>query len=129
MKIVLCLGHYLEDIIISIFKNCPIGLTDEDLNDILSDYFIFDDNNNYMYNYLLLLEELQIIQFYFSTSHNLIPNDKFQYGFFTKNEGKIYESEDIEFKRRSSYHFINLEDDDLDDLSIVDDDEPLEEDE
>ena len=105
-------GLLPKDIIISILKNCPIGLTDNDLNDLLSDYFIFDDNNNYMYNYLLLLEELQIIQFYFMNSHNLIPNDKFQHGFFTKDTKsyKIKTSKVKKTKRKSSYDFKNLED-------------------
>ena len=69
-------GLISKEKITSIFKNCIIGLTDSDVDELLYDYYIFDDNNNYMFNYLLLLEE-QMTNIVFSSSLYLIPKNKF----------------------------------------------------
>ena len=53
-------GLISKENITSILKNFPIGLTDSDVEEILSNYYIFDEHNNYMFNYLLLLEEQQM---------------------------------------------------------------------
>ena len=107
-------GLISREKIISILKNFPIGLTDSDVEEILSNYYIFDEHNNYMFSYLLLLEEQQMTNIVFSSSQYLIPKNRFQCGYFKNNiirknnkkiKFKINDKDLMKTKRKNSFDF------------------------
>ena len=53
-------GFVDRKVVLEILSDLPIGLTSEEIDEILSHYNIFDENDKYMYEYLFLLDE-QII--------------------------------------------------------------------
>ena len=106
-------GYLSYNDIYEILNNLPIGITNDNINEILSTYYLFDENNNFMFNYLLLLEEQQITQIVFTSSLNLIPNNRYQCGFFINDQINIEEKQEFninnenikKIKRKDSFDF------------------------
>lgn len=104
-------GYCSKDDADIIFHNLSIGLTEKDIDDIKSIYYIFDDSNNYMYEYLLELEEMLITDLMLISAgkdneNKVMPNKKKEVGFFKE----VNEEYDIEFtypiiKRKASFDF------------------------
>ena len=71
---------------VEIFKDLPIGLTLEEIDELLTKYNIFDENGKYMYEYLFLLDEQIITKIVFSTPLNLLDGNKFTCGYFINSK-------------------------------------------
>ena len=107
-------GYLSQTTIVQIFKNLPIGLTNKDIDDILSVYYLFDENNMYMYEYLFNLEEFAIMNLMSDTDamSNLNAN-RFKCGFFTMDKENINNKDSIynidnkihSIQRKASYDF------------------------
>ena len=86
-------GYVDRKIAYEILKDLPIGLTEKEIDDLLSNYNIYDENGKYMYEYLFLLDEQIITKIVFSTPLNILGGDKFTCGYFITNNTM----NDIEF--------------------------------
>ena len=84
-------GYVDRKVALEIFKDLPIGLTFEEIDELLTKYNIFDENDKYMYEYLFLLDEQIITKIVFSTPLNLLDGNKFTCGYFinSKNTNNI----------------------------------------
>ena len=71
-------GYVDGQIAKEIFYNLPIGLNDSELNELLSVFNIFDENNKYLYNYLFDLDEYLIAQI-----ESLSPSNKNNFNVFS----------------------------------------------
>lgn len=106
-------GYISQSKVIQIFKNLPIGLTSKDIEEILSIYYLFDENNNYMYNYLFELEEQTIMGLMHESDEGNINANRFKCGYFT-NDKNNFNHQDKQFalddkmsyiKRKQSFDF------------------------
>ena len=79
-------GYVDRKVVYEIFKDLPIGLTLEEIDELLNSYNIFDENDKYMYEYLFLLDEQIITKIVFSTPLNLLDGNKFTCGYFINNK-------------------------------------------
>ena len=89
-------GYVDEKVALEIFQNLPIGLTSLEIEELLLSYNILDENGNYMYDYLFLLDEQIITGIVFSSPLNLLGDSKFTCGYFIKNSTE----NNIEFNER-----------------------------
>ena len=78
-------GYVDENVAFEILHNLPIGLTNIEIEQLLSSYNILDENRKYMYDYLFLLDEQIITGIVFSSPLNLLGDSKFTCGYFIKN--------------------------------------------
>ena len=79
-------GYVDRKVALEIFKDLPIGLTLEEIDELLTKYNIFDENDKYMYEYLFLLDEQIITKIVFSTPLNLLDGNKFTCGYFINSK-------------------------------------------
>ena len=86
-------GYVDRKVAYQILKDLPIGLTLEEIDELLNRYNIYDENDRYMYEYLFLLDEQIITKIVFSTPLNLLDGNKFTCGYFINNKSV----NDIEF--------------------------------
>ena len=86
-------GYVDRKVAYEILKDLPIGLTLDEIDELLSFYNIFDENEKYMYEYLFLLDEQIITKIVFSTPLNLLDGNKFTCGYFINNKS----TNDIQF--------------------------------
>ena len=89
-------GYVDESVAFEILHNLPIGLTDSEIEQLLSSYNILDENRKYMYDYLFLLDEQIITKIVFSSPLNLLGDSKFTCGYFIKNNTE----KNLEFNER-----------------------------
>ena len=78
-------GYVNRQIVNEIFQNLPIGINDNEIEELLTTYNLFDENGQYMYNYLFLLDEQIITKIVFSSPLNLLGEKRFTLGYFAKN--------------------------------------------
>ena len=79
-------GYVDRKVAYEILKDLPIGLTLEEIDELLNRYNIYDENDRYMYEYLFLLDEQIITKIVFSTPLNLLNGNKFTCGYFINNK-------------------------------------------
>ena len=89
-------GYVDENVAFEILQNLPIGLTDSEIEQLISSYNILDENRKYMYDYLFLLDEQIITKIVFSSPLNLLGSSKFTCGYFIKNMPE----KNVEFNER-----------------------------
>jgi len=90
-------GYVDGQIAKEIFSNLPIGLDDSELNELLSVFNLFDENNKYLYNYLFDLDEYLIPKI-----ESLSPSNKDNVNVFSCEIANI-----SIFQNQASQHVIN----------------------